>query len=280
MQLSDAGLVTILIPNLNGMPYLERAIKSCLAQSYECKVLVVDNGSSDTSLEYLRKIEKTYPNFKFMSEEITGISSALNFGLLHIDTKYVARLDADDEMVEDRISRQVAYLEENPDYIVVGSQLMYINEQGIETGKSLYPESQTDLIRYFAFSNPIAHPSVMYRRDVILALGSYNPKTDGAEDLDLWLRCINAGGIANLSLLLTRYRQHDLQVSRSKRSLSAEIRIRTGGLLKPFGLKHLRGLNYFLNLAKLVELILRYLLWNTKIRLPRSLKRLVLKYAR
>ncbi len=280
MKLSNTGLVTILIPNLNGMPYLERAIKSCLSQTYECKVLVVDNGSSDTSLEYLGKMEQSTRNFKFVSEEKRGISSALNFGLSHIDTKYVARLDADDEMVEDRISRQVAYLEENPDYIVVGSQLVYINEQGIETGKSLYPESQTDLIRYFAFSNPIAHPSVMFRRDDILALGSYNPKMDGAEDLDLWLRCINAGGIANLSLLLTRYRQHDLQVSRSKRSLSAEIRIRTRGLLKPFGLKHLRGLNYFLNFAKLVELILRYLLWNTKFRLPRSLKRLVLKHAR
>ncbi len=280
MKLIKAGLVTILIPNLNGMPYLEKAIKSCLSQTYECKVLVVDNGSSDTSLEYLSKIEKTCRNFKFISEEKKGISSALNFGLLHIDTKYVARLDADDEMVEDRISRQVAYLEENPEYIVVGSQLIYINEQGIETGKSLYPESQMDLIRSFAFSNPIAHPSVMFRRDDILALGSYNPKTDGAEDLDLWLRCINAGGIANLPLLLTRYRQHDLQVSRSKRSLSAEIKIRIRGLLNPFGLKHLKGFNYFLNSAKLVELMSRYLLWNTKIRFPRRLKRLVLKYAR
>lgn len=279
MQLSDPGLVTILIPNLNGMPYLEGAIQSCLSQTYECKILVVDNGSSDTSLEYLRKIEKMHENVKFISEEEKGISSALNLGLLQIDTKYVARLDADDEMVEDRILRQVAYLEENPKCMVVGSQLMYINEQGIEIGQSSYPESQVELIRSFAFSNPIAHPAVMFRRDDILRLGSYNPKMNGAEDLDLWLRCINGGGIANLSHLLTRYRQHDLQISRSKQSLSAEVRIRTKVMLNPFGLKHFSGFNYILNLLKLLELISRFLLWNTRIGFPRSLKRLIVKHA-
>ncbi len=278
--MSDPGLVTILIPNLNGMPYLEGAIQSCLSQTYECKILVVDNGSSDTSLEYLRKIEKMHENLKFISEEEKGISSALNLGLLQIDTKYVARLDADDEMVEDRILRQVAFLEENPKCMVVGSQLKYINEQGIEIGQSSYPESQSELIRSFAYSNPIAHPSVMFRRDVVLQLGLYNPRMNGAEDLDLWLRCINVGGIANLPLLLTKYRQHDLQISRSKKTLSVEIRIRAKGLLNPFGLKHLRGLNYILNLAKLFELVSRFLLWNTKIRFPRSLKRLILKYVR
>ena len=223
-------------------------------------------------------MEKMHGNVKFISEEEKGISSALNLGLSQIDTKYVARLDADDEMVEDRILRQVAYLEENPKCMVVGSQLIYINAQGIEIGQSSYPELQVKLIRSFAFSNPIAHPAVMFRRDDILRLGSYNPKMNGAEDLDLWLRCINAGGIANLSLLLTRYRQHDLQISRSKQSLSAEVRIRTKVMLNPIGLKHFSGFNYILNLLKLLELISRCLLWNTRIRFPRSLKRLILKY--
>ena len=119
----------------------------------------------------------------------------------------------------------------------------------------------------------------MFRRDDILRLGSYNPKMNGAEDLDLWLRCINAGGIANLPLLLTRYRQHDLQASRSKKSVTAEVRIRTKVMLNPFGLKHFSGFNYILNLLKLFELTSRFLLWNTRIRFPRSLKRLILKYA-
>jgi len=280
LHLSDAGLVTILIPNLNGMPYLESAIESCLSQTYACKILIVDNGSSDASLEYLRGIEKMHPNVRLICEEKRGISSALNFGLLQIDTKYVARLDADDEMVKDRILRQVAYLEENPTCLVVGSQLTFINEEGIETGQSSYPESKADLIRSFAFSNPIAHPSVLFRREDILQLGSYNPKMNGAEDLDLWLRCINVGGIANLPFFLTKYRQHDFQISRSKKSLSAEVKIRTKGMVNPFGLEYLRGFNYILNLVKLFDLISRFLLWNSNFSLPHSLKKLVLKYAR
>jgi glycosyltransferase involved in cell wall biosynthesis len=280
MHLSNPGLVTILIPNLNGMPYLESAIESCLSQTYACKILIVDNGSSDTSLEYLRGLEKMHPNVKLIYEEKRGISSALNFGLLQIDTKYVARLDADDEMAGDRILRQVAYLEGNPTCLVVGSQLAYINEEGIETGHSSYPESKADLIRSFAFSNPIAHPSVLYRREDILRLGSYNPKMNGAEDLDLWLRCINVGAIANLPFFLTKYRQHDFQVSRSKKSLSAEVKIRTKGMINPFGIEYLSGFNYILNLVKLLDLISRFLLWNSKIGLPRSLKKLVLKYVR
>ncbi len=276
----EAGLVTILIPNLNGMPYLEAAIQSCLSQSYPCKILIVDNGSSDGSLEYLQEIQKIQPSIRFIHEERRGISSALNSGLLHIDTKYVARLDADDEMVESRMMHQVDYLEKNPKCLVVGSQLVYINEEGVQIGQSTYPESQEDLIRYFSFSNPMAHPSVMFRKKEILQLGSYNESVNGAEDLDLWLRCINRGTIANLPLLLTRYRQHGLQISRSKKSLSAELRIRTKGMLNPIGLSHLRGINYILNLVKILELLSRFFLWNTKIRLPRSLKNLVLKYAR
>ena len=278
--MSDAGLVTILIPNLNGMPYLESAIKSCLSQTYTCKILIVDNGSSDASLEYLREIEKMHSNIRLICEEKRGVSSALNFGLLHIDTKYVARLDADDEMVEDRILQQVAYLEDNPTCLVVGSQITFINEEGVETGQSSYPESKADLIRSFAFSNPIAHPSVLYRREDILRLGSYNSKLNGAEDLDLWLRCINVGEIANLPFFLTKYRQHDFQISRSKKSLSAEVKIRTKGMINPFGLEYLSGFNYILNLVKLLDLISRFLLWNSKIGLPPSLKKLVLKYVR
>jgi glycosyltransferase involved in cell wall biosynthesis len=277
---NEPGLVTILIPNLNGMPYLKAAIQSCLSQSYPCKILIVDNGSTDGSLEYLQEIQKIQPNIRFIHEGRRGISSALNCGLLHTDTKYVARLDADDVMVESRIMRQVDYLEENPKCLVVGSQLVYINEDGVQTGQSTYPESQEDLIRSISFSNPIAHPSVMFRRKEILQLGSYDERLNGAEDLDLWLRCINSGTITNLPFPLTRYRQHGLQISRSKKSISAELRVRTRGMLNPFSLNHLRGFNYILNLVKILELLSRFIFWNTKIRFPRSLKNLVLKYAR
>lgn len=274
------GLVTILIPNYNGMPYLEKAIVSCLEQSYDCEIMIVDNGSTDSSIEYVKNIQKQNPSVTLRFEPKRGISQALNTGLREIKTKYVARLDSDDEMTRDRMRIQLELLENKPEVIVVGSQLLFINEAGFELGESNYPLGTKEVLTSLAFSNPIAHPSVMYRREEVVRIGLYTPRYNGAEDLDLWIRCLQYGDICNLSLPLTRYRQHHLQVSKSIKTLSSEIGIRFALLGHPRNPIFPRPKRYLLNFLRLMEIIFRLFFWKFKFRIPLALKKLIQEYAK
>jgi glycosyltransferase involved in cell wall biosynthesis len=208
-----------------------------------------------------------------------GIAHALNSGIHAAETKYIARLDSDDEMLPERIQMQLNYLESNSDCVLVGSQLTYITEEGEVVGLSKYPESSEQILKFLTFGNPIAHPSVMYRRDEILKAGLYNPRMEGAEDLDMWIRLSIFGKFKNLPIPLTRYRQHVGQISREKKTIRSEIAIRFRIVLKSSNSLRVNSKGYLLNVLRFMELLTRLLFWNRNIgMIPRRIKSLVIKY--
>jgi glycosyltransferase involved in cell wall biosynthesis len=256
LENSAEAEVTILIPNLNGAEFLERAIQSGLKQSTKVKILIVDNGSRDRSIEILEYYARNERNVSFLIEEQKGISNALNKGIRAISTLYIARLDADDEMLSNRIVRQLAFLRQNPDHVLVGSQLQFMNKDGLCNSSSSYPIFSDDVSLALAYMNPLAHPSVMFRRDAVEKVGMYNSKFDGAEDLDLWIRLITVGKIANLNETLTKYRQHLGQVSVANNLYLTELRVRTRAFSSVFYSKHL-SLNWkLLYLLRIADLLL------------------------
>ena len=256
LENSAEAEVTILIPNLNGAEFLERAIQSGLKQSTKVKILIVDNGSRDRSIEILEYYARNERNVSFLIEEQKGISNALNKGIRAISTPYIARLDADDEMLSNRIVRQLAFLRQNPDHALVGSQLQFMNKDGLCNSSSSYPIFSDDVSLALAYMNPLAHPAVMFRRDAVEKVGMYNSKFDGAEDLDLWIRLITVGKIANLNETLTKYRQHLGQVSVANNLYLTELRVRTRAFSSVFYSKHL-SLNWkLLYLLRIADLLL------------------------
>ena len=203
----------------------------------------------------------------------------MNLGIKAVTTRYIARLDSDDEMLPERIQMQLKYLESNPECVLVGSQLIYITEEGQAIGDSQYPESDEQILRYMAFGNPVAHPSVMYRRDEILKAGLYNPKMEGAEDLDMWMRLAFFGKFKNLSAPLTRYRQHTAQISHKKQTVRTEIVIRVSILVKSRKLHRLTRKGYLLNALRVIELVIRLLFRKKTSRvIPAIVKRVISKY--
>ena len=200
--------VTVLIPNLNGGKYLEEALISCLKQTHPCKILIVDNGSTDNSLEILKNYSDKYDSVSFLRVPEKGISNALNYGLSRIDTEYICRLDSDDFMVPWRVQMQVTKMIENPNLILVGSQVEYIGHMQTEKRYSNYPSDSDSIKRAMCWSNPIAHPAVFFRTSVIRQAGGYKAHFDGAEDFDLWLRLLEFGDFINLNSPLTKYRIH------------------------------------------------------------------------
>lgn len=204
---SNEKLVSVLIPIHGPAPYLEKVIESIRCQeSVEIELVVVlDRPTASLKVQtelLLADLKKT----KLLVSPGSGISEALNFGLEHCQSRYVARIDSDDEMIKGRLIKQKEFLDNNPMISSVGTQIIKISEDNRIIGHSRYPNSAILVGRIMRIRNCVAHPSVMYRRDDVLSIGGYRSAFDGAEDYDLWIRLTRKGRLANLNECLTKYR--------------------------------------------------------------------------
>ena len=142
-----------------------------------------------------------------------GISNALNRGWRTARAAYVARLDADDIALPDRLARQAAFLDVNPSVAVVGGAAITIGPDGRRGVLMRYPTSSRAIHKTLLRQNCLAHPAVMIRRSALQEVGGY--RIDHVEDYDLWLRFAERFDLANLADPVILYRQHPAQVSLS-----------------------------------------------------------------
>jgi hypothetical protein len=138
--------------------------------------------------------------------------------VLAADTEYIARIDSDDLVVKGRFEKQINYLNKNKKVAVVGSQIQFIDKKGKVKGYSRYPINTSEVKEEFAHGSQVAHPSVMFRKSCVLAVGNYQDfeiegGTSIIEDLFLWFRILDKYEIANLPDVLISYRQHAGQSS-------------------------------------------------------------------
>jgi glycosyltransferase involved in cell wall biosynthesis len=202
--------VTVIIPVLNSMPYLPEALASLESQTFrDFEVILWDNGSSDGSLEEARRwIPRRLPG-----EVVSGTPLPLQECLARMvrqsKTELVARMDGDDVCLPDRLQSEVDFLMDNPSCAVVGGQMELIDENGRSIGKAQrLPQFPHEIFFSFLFRNPVAHPTVLFRRNAILDAGNYTaPKP--IEDYDLWMRVGKSFQLANLPLTVLKYRRHE-----------------------------------------------------------------------
>ena len=218
--------ISVLMPVLNGEQFIRQALDSVLAQPLAAEILVIDNGSSDDTLEILSDYVKRDSRVKLLHCTEKGVSKALNTGLDHANGTLIARLDSDDKMSPQRLKRQLQIIENHPDVVLVSSQIAYIDSEGTEIGKSKYPVGRLTLLRHFLLRNPVAHPSVMFRKEIAARAGNYSPEFEGSEDLDLWIRMLNYGSIFSSEELLTSYRVHENQVTVRNNLYETELKLR------------------------------------------------------
>jgi glycosyltransferase involved in cell wall biosynthesis len=204
-------LVTVLLPVHNASAHLAETLASISAQVFtDFEIVAIDDGSTDGSAAILASHRD--PRLRIVSHGANqGLVASLNEGLGLARGRYIARIDADDLMVPDRLLKQVEWMEAHPEVAVLASRVALIDADGEPCGAwSTDHETITeeDIRRMLPRTNCIAHPSVMIRVD---ALGSlrYDARQKGAEDWDLWLRLAARGSrIAKLAEPLTRYRVH------------------------------------------------------------------------
>ena len=213
-----ASDVSVLIPAYGDSPYLIETLTSISNNSVlPGEVLIIDDGLSDKVLLQIRNFQGSFRPLVRKSEG-KGLVDALNTGLNLAQFKFICRIDNDDLMMEKRIETQLKYLEKNTKAVAVGSQCIYIDSDGNETGLSSYFVGDISNSPKFSTQCLIAHPSSMYLRGAALSINGYRSifnwnGTDIAEDFDFWLRLSRLGEIIVTNEFLTKYRQHPKQLS-------------------------------------------------------------------
>lgn len=208
--------VSVLLPVHNGELFLNASIRSMLDQSYsDFELIILDDGSTDTSANIVREFQKNDARIKLISLPKSGLATTLNTGLDLAKGEFLARMDADDVCLPDRLSRQVEYLDAHPLIGACGSWMESFGEKSARLLK--YPCSSEDIKCAMVFYNPIPHPTVMIRREILHKYHlRYNEEYLYAQDYLLWLSFLKVSRIENLPQVLVKYRIHAGQISREK----------------------------------------------------------------
>ncbi len=196
------GPVGVVIPAHDAATTLAAAVRSVLAQSVPvAEIVVVDDGSSDGTAAVARSFGS---RVTVVQQPCAGPSRARNAGIARIASPWVAFLDADDEWAPDKLERQLRVVREDPGVLLVASEWQRddAGADPVHAGAgpvSPVPLSQLVLLNRFQTS------TVLVRRDALCRAGGFDPRLDGAEDWDLWVRLAHLGRIVKVDLPLVRY---------------------------------------------------------------------------
>jgi len=215
----DRPSVSVLLPFHNAAVTIAECIESILAQSLsQIEIIAVDDFSDDDSVSILKSREDR--RIRLVASRHRGLVSALNTGLACCSAPLVARMDADDIMYPDRLLKQYEYMRRYNDVVLVATQARKFPEASIRNGYREYMRWQNsvlsaeDVNNQIYIESPFAHPSVMFRRDSVIAAGAYRDGTF-PEDYELWLRLLHAGHrMEKLPEVLLDWRESDSRLSR------------------------------------------------------------------
>ena len=222
--------ISVILPVRDAEKTLVMAIESILGQTERnFELLVVDDGSTDASLRILQEFAELDGRIRVLSTVNPGIVEALNLGLAEARSPYLARMDADDVSLPERLVLQCDYLDASPEVGLVSSRVEHWSEDGeVRKGYETYVgwtnqvlnDAELRLRRFV--ESPFAHPSVVYRKSVVERFGGYR-EGSFPEDYELWLRWLEGGvRMGKLGEILLRWRDHDNRLSRIDPRYSVE----------------------------------------------------------
>ena len=203
--------VTVVVPSFNEDPHIIQAsLESIRIQTFaDFECIVVDESTNPELAEACQAFCALDSRFFYIHpNERIGLPKSLNLAISKARGQVIARFDSDDVCMPERLELQVAFLQSHPEISLVGGALEIISKEGKLLAQRSYPLLPIEIAKGMQLTTTIAHPTVMYRKVAIDQHGGYNTKFRFSEDLELWLRWINAGlQFANLPQVLVQYRQ-------------------------------------------------------------------------
>ena len=210
-RIYEVPKVSVYIPAYNAVEYIEEAIESALNQTYtDLEVVVVNDGSTDSTGELLDSMYGTHPRVAIIHQENGGISSASNTAIRNCKGEYILQLDSDDALLPEAAEMLVAVLEKNDVGFVYGDAYL-TDSEGIAYGRA-YSWSMYD--RYKLLEGMMIHHPRMFRKRDFNRVSGFDTNLSNAVDYDIFLKLAEVTDGYHLQTPLYLYRQHNTNTSK------------------------------------------------------------------
>lgn len=222
-QNKSSPLISVVLPVYNASRYIEKAVRSIQKQTYRnIEIICVDDASTDHSYKIIRILSSNDKRIKaYRLKNHSGASVTANIAIQKAKGKFIARMDADDIMLRDRLKKQENFLIANPEIIAVGGQCNRIDEHGHILGLKSFPLDHASIKSLLFRAVPIQQPTLMINKTRLPSnFHWYRKALVIGEDYDLYYRLMQYGKLANLSSVVLDYREHknNLTLSSQKRT--------------------------------------------------------------
>lgn len=236
-QVKNQPLVSVVMPAYNANGYIRAAVDSILAQTYKnIEFIIVNDASTDETPQVLKAYAKQYPQIKVLNNKIRlgGPKSAAR-AMKHAKGEYIARMDADDITLPQRLEKQVEYLERNKETVALGGQCYLIDKTEKIIGIKHFPTDFEQIKKYIFKFCPAQQPALMIaHKRLPKNFDFYGHGMAPVEDVELFFKLFQHGKVENLPDYVLKYRIHgeNNSLRNFKKSFVLTLVSRIRGLLK------------------------------------------------
>ena len=220
--------VSVLMSVYNGERWLTEAIESVLNQTFnDFEFLIVNDGSTDESGAIINRYAEQDSRIRVFDKPNTGLADSLNYGIAHAKGEWIARVDADDLCMSNRLKKQMEVAQFTEHIVLIGTGLTLIDDKSTPLKTYRYLRQHEALLKSLISGGKFfAHSSALYRTNSVRDVGGYRARVLRAEDHDLWLSLLRLG-VCFVEEPLVQIRKHIGQISldeNGERSLSIPCR--------------------------------------------------------
>jgi len=213
--------VSVVMPACDAEAYVAAAVRSVLRQTFPAfELIAVDDGSTDATPAILRRLAAGDERLRLVERRHNDdpLAAALNAGLRRARAPLVARMDADDVCHPERLARQVAFLNDQPAVVALGTGVLVIDPDGapLRNDRPAADHAALEAQLLNGHGNALRHPTALMRRAALEAVGGYSEARPTSEDVHLFLRLAEEGCLANLPEALLAYRVHPRSVNHTR----------------------------------------------------------------
>ncbi len=199
--------VSVIMSCFNAESTIHTAIKSILNQTFDnFEFIIIDDGSTDKTRIALKEFAQNDKRIRLrFNSSNQGLAASLNIGIQMAHAPFIARMDADDESIAERLEKQLQYISLHKDIDILGSGVWYKSGTGELLEIKLLPERHDEIVKLMFKKTPVFHPTILIKKEVFKLYGMYDPSVTWAEDSDLWYRIYDKVRFHNLQEPLLIY---------------------------------------------------------------------------